>query len=88
VQGDITTIKIVQELKLAVGFSEEELKEHQIVYTDGRVDWNLESNEYVRDISIGSRAISVIVEELERKNTAKELTSDFISLYDKFMRDN
>lgn len=87
-QGDITTLKIVQELKLAIGFSEEELEEHSIVFSGERVDWNPKSNEYVKDIPIGPRATSVIVEELERKNTAKELTSDFISLYDKFMEDN
>lgn len=87
-QGDITTLKIVQELKLAIGFSEEELEEHSIVFGGERVDWNPESNEYVKDIPIGPRAMSVIVEELERRNEAKELTADYISLYGKFMEDN
>jgi len=84
-KGNITTVKIVRELKLAIGFSEEELEEHQIVFSGERVDWNPESNEYVKDISIGPRATSIIVEELERRDKAKELDADLISLYDKFM---
>jgi len=87
-QGDIVTLKIVQELKMALAFSEEEIAEHDIVTSDEGVRWNPESDEYVRDISIGPRAMGVIVEELERLNNAKELTANFISLYDKFMEDN
>lgn len=92
-QGNIVTLKIVQELKMVLGFSEEEIGEHKIedVENDGMkvgVRWKPESNEWVRDIPIGPKAMSVIVEELERRNEAKELVADFISLYDKFMEDN
>ena len=89
-QGNIVTLKIVQELKMMLAFSEEEIEEHEIDKLDDNkgIKWNPESNEYVKDIPIGPRAMSVIVEELERQDKAKELTADFISLYDKFMEDN
>ena len=86
-QGNIFTLKIIQELKMALAFSEEEIEEHEIAkLEDNRgLKWKPESNEWVKDISIGPKAMSVIVEELERRNEAKELTAEFISLYDKFM---
>jgi len=89
-QGNIVTLKIVQELKMVLAFSEEEVKEHTIEQLEGNsgVKWNPKSNEYTKDIPIGPRAMSIIVEELERRNEAKELEADFISLYDKFMEDN
>lgn len=84
-QGNIVSLKIVQDLKLAVAFTEEEITEHNINNEDGRVTWKPESSEYSREIPIGPKAMSLIVGELEKRNEEKTLTADFISLYEKFM---
>ena len=82
-QGDIVTLKIVQDLKLALAFNEEELADHNISNENDRVTWNPESSEYVKDIPIGPKAMSLIIEELETRSKDKVLVPDFISLYDK-----
>ena len=84
-EGNILTVKIVQDLKADASFSEEELEEHEIVLSDGRVDWNPESNEYIKEIPFGPQAMKVIVESLEKLNSEEKLTEDFITLYEKFM---
>ncbi|GAG42481.1 unnamed protein product [marine sediment metagenome] len=84
-QGDIVTLKIVQDLKLALAFNEKEVADCEIDNKDKRVTWNPEKSEYVKEIPIGPKAMSIIIEELETRDKDKTLVADFISLYDKFM---
>ncbi len=83
-QGDIVSLKIVQDLKQAVAFTEEEIADYKIENEDDRVTWDPEA-EYSKEIPIGPKAMSLIVGELEKRNKEKTLTAEFISLYEKFM---
>ena len=82
-QGDIVTLKVVQDLKLALAFNEEEIADCGISNENDRVTWNPEASEYVKEIPIGPKAMSLIIEELETRSNDKVLVPDFISLYDK-----
>lgn len=84
-QGNIITLKIVQDLKLAMAFTEEEIEDCGISDENDRVVWNPDKSEYVKEIPIGPKAMSLIVEELETRDKDKTLVADFISLYEKFM---
>jgi len=84
-QGDIVSLKIVQDLKLAVAFTEKEIADCEIDHKDDRITWNPEAEEYLKEIPIGPKAMTLIVGELEKRNEEKVLVADFISLYDKFM---
>lgn len=94
---DISLLKIARDFKYALAFSEEETEEHNIrpsekcptcgAESGGHV-WNPESSEYVKDISIGPRAMSLIVSRFEKLNSEKKLTVSYIGLYDRFMEDN
>ena len=84
-QGDIVTLKLVQDLKMEIAFTEDEIAKHGISNKDDRVDWNPEASEYVKEIPIGPKAMSLIVGELEKRNEEKTLSADFISLYEKIM---
>lgn len=84
-KGDIVTLKIVQDLRLALAFTEEEIADHNISNENDRVTWNPEASEYVKEIPIGPKAMSLIIGELETRDKDKVLVADFISLYDKFM---
>ncbi len=84
-QGDIVTLKVVQDLKQALAFNEEEIADHNISNEDDRVTWNPEASEYVKEIPIGPKAMSLIIEELETRSNDKVLVPDFISLYDKIV---
>ncbi len=83
-QGDIVSLKLVQDLKMSLAFTEEEIVEYKIVNDDNQVTWDPEA-EYVKDVQIGPKAMSLIVSELEQRNEDKTLSVDFISLYDKIM---
>lgn len=80
--GDITTVKIIRDLRHALEFSEEELSKHNIrVAEDNRILWDSEGD---KEVEIGSRATSIIVETLEALNKEKKLTENHISVYEKF----
>lgn len=84
-QGDIVTLKLVEDLKMAVAFTEEEIADCEIEHEEGRVNWNPKAAEYFKEIPIGPKTMSLIVGELEKRNEEKTLTAEFISLYEKFM---
>jgi len=86
-EGDITTIKIVRELREALSFSEEEHALFDMVFdaTQGKVEWNKEKDLGV-DIPMGPKAMSIIVETLEKLNKEGKLSEQHISLWDKFVR--
>ena len=87
-QGDIVSLKIVQDLKMALAFTEKEIADCEIEHEEGRVNWNPEvATEYFKEIPIGPKAMTLIVGELEKRNEEKTLTADFISLYEKFMEE-
>lgn len=83
-EGDITTLRIVQNLRNALSFSEEEFKDFEIMSTDGGIRWN-RSKEVPKEITIGVKARSIIEDSLEKLNREKRLRADFIPLYDKFL---
>jgi hypothetical protein len=84
---EIGVLRIVRDLKHALSPSEEEFVEFGIVtQSDGAISWNVNGNEE-REVSIGEKATDVCVQALNTANKAKALSVDFISLYDKFIRD-
>ena len=85
-EGDITTIKIVRQLREALSFSEHEHELFGMMFQteDGRVEWDQEKAVDV-DIPFGPQAMKVIVEVLEKLNKDGKLSEHHISLYDKFI---
>ena len=81
-KGDITSVKIVRELREALSFTEQELVDFEIVVDDNNIVWK---NNDEKDIVIGPKASSIILEELEKLNKQKLLTEEHIPVYDKFV---
>jgi len=86
-QGDITTIKLVQDFISECGFSEEELEEYKIGETaQGGAKWDdPEDNPYTKDVSIGDRLFRMIKKEFQNLNKKKQLQLSHIKVYDKFI---
>lgn len=82
-EGDITTWKIVQQLKLAAGFSEEEVEKYELKSENGQAFWNPATAED-KEIAIGPKAKKIVAGVLEKLNKANKLKDVHISLYDKF----
>src|SRR3972149_297196 len=82
VEGDITTLRILRDLKGRLSFTEEEHKLLQFKQVPGGQSWTPEA---VGDVEIlmGPKALSMIAEAFERMNQAKKLTLEMLPTYEK-----
>lgn len=83
-EGDIITLKIVQQLRSDLSFSEAEVAQYQFKTNEGQVTWNT-TGATDKDIPVGPKAFLLITEALEALNKSKKLKSEHIGLYDKFV---
>jgi hypothetical protein len=84
-EGDLTTLKIVRDLKEDLSFSEEEHKALQFKRENGNTMWK-ENADIGKDISIGEKANDIIVDSLKALNKAKKLQESHIELYERFVK--
>ena len=82
-EGDITTIRIVRQLREALSFSEQEHDDHGIKQEDGQIHWN--ESGYSKDIEFGPKASKLAAKVLKKLSDGDKLTLDYIGLYDKFV---
>jgi len=77
-EANLTTIRIMRELRDELSFSEDEQAELEMREDDGRIFWNAET-EHVKDVAIGTRARAAIItafEELDRSGKFKDAMLD------------
>jgi len=80
-QGDVTTLRILRDLEMALSFSEEEYAELGITQEGSRISWEENVD---KDVAVGPKAHTLIAENLEQLNAAKNLPVACLSLYEKF----
>ena len=83
-EGNFITLKVVRQLREALSFSEEELKQYQFVQSEGRVTWD-DKAEQVKEIEIGEKAMDIISEALKKLNEDKKLKDEHFTIYEKFV---
>ncbi len=83
-EGDIVSLKILQTLRLAIGFGEKEIKEFGLETNKetNRTTWE---NDKEVDIPIGEKATDIIVDALKGLNNEKRLPDTAVDLYEKFI---
>ena len=81
-EGNFVTMKILQRLRLALGFSEGDIETYNIVVTENNVSWSNE--ESPANIPIGKVAKSEIVKALEVLDDAGTVSAQHMSLFEKF----
>lgn len=87
-EGNIVTLRVVQQLRMELSFSEEELSAAEVVEEGGQVRWNrATAMGIVKDVTIGDAARGLIVDTLKGLNDKGELTAGHISLYEKFVEE-
>lgn len=84
-QGNITTIRVVHDLRRALSFSEQEHKELSLRQTTEGVSWD-HIKEQPKEIEIGPRALVLIEDTLKDLDKQKKLTEDHIELYELFVK--
>lgn len=82
-EGNLTTIRIVRELREQLSFSEEETAALGFQYAENLVNWN-QSAPQEAEIAIGPVARSTIVDTLKRLNEAGKVTEQHLDLFERF----
>ena len=85
-EGDITTIRTIRKLREDLAFSDEEQATFELTTKDDRVTWN-QQTATSKDVNIGAKAQTLIINALEQLSKDKKLTAEFIPLYEKFITD-
>jgi hypothetical protein len=81
-EGSLTTIKILHDLKMAVSFSEAENKKLLFKTTaDGGMEWKDGTPD--KEIPIGEQAAKIIKEAISVRDKQGKLTENFLPLIEK-----
>ena len=88
-EGDLVTLRNVQALKQLLSFSDEEVDRWNIRIEGDRAEWSLHDKDgnpldQESEIELSSKQRDLIRAELEKKNKAKALKAEQLSLCDKF----
>jgi len=83
-EGDYSTLKILNQLRLSLSFSEKEVADWGIEsdLEDNRTTWTTDE---VVEIPIGEKATDILVASLKKLNREKKLNTDMMTLYEKFI---
>jgi len=81
-EGNFVTMKILQRLRLALGFTEDEVEKYSIVATENNVKWDNEVEPV--NIPLGKVARAEIVKALEKLDKDGKVSDRHLSLYEKF----
>ena len=83
-QGNFATMKVLDELRMNLSYTEEQMKQ-----------WGIEANEETKmisweengeaDIPIGEKATGIIVDALRKLDTEDKITEPAVSVYEKFI---
>ena len=87
-ETDFVTLKIVRQLQDELALSEKELKEFEVETVQQgqyiQTKWNEKGNKEV-EIKIGEKATDVIIDALKELDKQKKLTTEHLTLYEKFV---
>jgi hypothetical protein len=83
-EGSFATVKIVHELKMALGPSEEEAAAIGLVQEAGQLRWD-PTKDVEKDIPLGKVAKGVIETALKKLDAEQKLTPDHLGLYERFV---
>ena len=86
-EGNLATMRIVHELRMAVGIDEAEFKDLQIHETeDGRLTWSQEQEAIAgpKSVEIGAKGQEIVRAALKKLDDDEKLAADHLDLCDLF----
>lgn len=84
--GDITSLRILRQLREQIALSEEENQRLNIRQSGSTFQWD-PAGDQPKEIEIGPKAHSIIAGALKSLSDSGQLTIDHIDLYDRFITD-
>lgn len=87
--GDILTVRIVREMVNDLSFSEAEIKKLGLKVTEKGVvvPANKAVKKHTKKVLLGSVRLSIIVSELKKLESKKQLQVSHIGIWDRFVKD-
>lgn len=82
-EGNLTTLRIVQQLLIELSFSEEEHASLKFQSNDGELRWNEEADQ-PRTIAFGAKAMQIVQSLLGDLNEGGKLRMEHLGLCEKF----
>lgn len=86
IRGDVTSLRILNDLMEDLGFTEVEIARANIRQESGSIRWD-EGNGLAKDVEVGERATELVREQLKAMSEKKQLTFDHLTLWDRFELD-
>jgi len=83
-EGDYATLKILNNLKMSLSFTEQEIKDWGIVSDPEKKTTSWKENGEA-EIALGEKATDLIVKAFRDGNANKRLTPNMMSAYEKFV---
>jgi hypothetical protein len=83
-EGDITTIRLVRELRESLSFTEEENQKHNIRLDNGMLTYN-NIGETPKEFEVGDTMKSLISKSLKDLDKEKKLIESHIPIWEKFV---
>lgn len=83
-EANLVTLKLRRSLEDLIGFGEDEMKELELRVDALGTHWN-DEKEVEKDFLIGEKMTDMIVASLRQLDQASRLTTDHLSLVDKFI---
>lgn len=85
-EGNIITLRVVQQLRMDLAFSEEELAAAEIVQKGDQFTWNATAaGSVTKDVPVGDATRGMVVEALKALDNERKLTALHIPLYEQFV---
>lgn len=81
-EGDYATLRILQNLRMSLAFTEEETKEWGITTENNQTKWKMNEE---TEIPIGEKATDIIVGAFKKMNKDKKLPEQALGTYEKFI---
>jgi len=82
--GDFVTLKVVQELRMDLGLSAEEIELIELKQDGTLTRWNIEKDPN-KEFKLSKVARGIIETSLKKLDAEKKLTPDHLSLYERFV---
>ena len=83
-EGKVTILRIVKHLRDDLGFSEEEIKEYEIIENGGNVKWK--ETGYLKEVPIGEKATDIIANIFKEMDNKDKMKISILDVYDKFVK--
>lgn len=87
-KGDYAALKTIRRAREMLSFTPQEIEFYEITSANGQVNWNPEkASKAVKDCPVDEYTANVLREKLSEMSKKKELTEQFMSVYEKFVID-